>query len=66
MNRGDEIRGVMRKLEWDGYPRLQMSFFIIITGASGMVMISITWRRLPEEASGVTAEFISLTSDAYR
>ena len=36
-NRGDQIRGLMRMLEWDGYPRLQMFFFIIITGASGMV-----------------------------
>ncbi|HEY6093843.1 MAG TPA: hypothetical protein VIU93_02710 [Gallionellaceae bacterium] len=38
MNRSEVIRGLMRKLEWDSHPRLKMSLFIIITGASGMLM----------------------------
>ena len=27
----------MRKLEWDGFPRLQMLFLVLLTGAAGMV-----------------------------
>ncbi len=36
LSRGGEIRRLMRKLEWDGYPRLQMLFLVALTGAAGM------------------------------
>ena len=36
-SRRGEILRLMRKLEWDGFPRLQMLFLVILTGAAGMV-----------------------------
>ena len=34
--RGGEIRCLMGKLEGDGYPRLQMFFLVMLTGAAGL------------------------------
>lgn len=36
ITRRDKILGLMRKLEWDGFPRLQMLFLVTLTGAAGM------------------------------
>ena len=36
-NRRDVILQLMRKLEWDGFPRLQMLLLVLLTGAAGMV-----------------------------
>ncbi len=36
ITRRDKILGLMRKLEWDGSPRLQMLFLVTLTGAAGM------------------------------
>ncbi|MFA4969589.1 MAG: hypothetical protein WC540_08150 [Sulfuritalea sp.] len=35
--RGGEIRRLMGRLEGDGFPRLQMFFLVMLTGAAGMV-----------------------------
>lgn len=36
LSRRGEILRLMRKLEWNGFPRLQMLFLVLLTGAAGL------------------------------
>lgn len=50
--RRGEIDRLMRKLEWDGYPRLQMFLLVVLTGGAGLLASFVLLR------SGIEAMYV--------